>query len=134
MRGSLVLTVASLLFVAGSATGGTSSRTSLTVTYWADGSRLTEKSVWTLRCNPPAGTLKRPVVACGRLAAGGWSLFIPVKKGTVCTEIYGGPQVALIVGTVDGRRVWARVQRRDGCEVARWNRLTRWLLPPGGVT
>ena len=57
-----------------------------------------------------------------------------MKKGTVCTEIYGGPQVALIVGTVDGRRVWARVQRRDGCEVARWNRLTRWLLPPGGVT
>ena len=58
MRGSLVLTVASLLFVAGSATAGTSSRTSLTVTYWADGSRLTEKSVWTLRCNPPAGTHK----------------------------------------------------------------------------
>ena len=51
-----------------------------------------------------------------------------------CTEIYGGAQAALVVGTVEGKRVWARLQRGDGCQIARWNRLSPWLLPPGGVT
>jgi hypothetical protein len=50
----------------------------------------------------------------------------------VCTELYGGPQVALVVGSVQGRRVWARLQRRNGCEIARWSRVSPWLLPAGG--
>jgi hypothetical protein len=52
-----------------------------------------------------------------------------VKPGSICTEIYGGPQVALVTGILAGRRIWARFQRRDGCEIARWNRLAPWLLP-----
>jgi hypothetical protein len=41
----------------------------------------------------------------------------------VCTQIYGGPQEALVTGTVRGDRVWVRFSRRDGCEIDRWNRL-----------
>jgi hypothetical protein len=118
---------------AGSAPASTT-RTALTVTYWEKGVGTAPKIVKTLSCDPAEGTLERPAVACRRLATGGWRLFAPVKEGQICTEIYGGPQVALVAGKVRGHRVWARFQRRDGCEIARWNRLSPWLLPPGGVT
>jgi hypothetical protein len=135
MRGLTVLAVAVLVLgVVSAAAAGSSSRTALTVTYWEDGSLPGDKTVWTLECNPAAGTLKRPAAACRRLATASWRLFAPVKEGTICTEIYGGPQVALVAGTVQGRRVWAKLQRRNGCEIARWNRVSPWLLPPGGVT
>jgi hypothetical protein len=102
-------------------------RTSLTVTYWASGAG--KHATWTLRCGPAGGTVPEPRVACARLASGGRRLFAPVPKNAVCAQIYGGPQVALVVGVVQGRRVWARFARRDGCEIARWNRLSPWLLP-----
>jgi Subtilisin inhibitor-like len=133
MRGLAILT-ALLSLAVGSAAAGTTGRTALTVTYWAQGSASTAKTVWTLRCDPAGGTLRRPARACRRLADGGRQLFAPVKSGTICTQIYGGPEVALVSGTLDGRRLWARFQRRNGCEIDRWNRLSPWLLPPGGVT
>ena len=61
-------------------------------------------------------------------------LFAPLPKGIVCTLIYGGPQKARVVGTVGGKRIWATFTRQNGCHIARWNRLTPWLLPPGGIT
>lgn len=132
MRGLLLVAVAVLVAGVGSATAQ-SSATALTITYWRDGSHTADRTVWTLRCDPVGGTLKRPGVACRRLAVGGRKLFAPVNRGAFCTDIYGGPQVALVTGTVEGKRVWARFQRRDGCEIARWMRLSPWLLPPGGV-
>jgi Subtilisin inhibitor-like len=135
MRELALLALALVGLVSASAAGaGTASRTSLTITFWEDGSKTSEKTVWTLRCNPAGGTLKRPAVACSRIATAGWNLFAPVKHGMICTQIYGGPQAALVVGTVQGRRVWAKFQRRNGCEISRWNRVSPWLLPPGGVT
>jgi hypothetical protein len=47
----------------------------------------------------------------------------PVPADLMCSEIYGGPQQALVTGTIDGRTVKARFKRTDGCEIARWNRL-----------
>lgn len=61
-------------------------------------------------------------------------LFAPVPKNVVCTEIYGGPQKARVTGTVGGNRIWATFTRQNGCQIDRWNRLSPWLLPPGGVT
>ena len=61
-------------------------------------------------------------------------LFAPVSPKAVCTEIYGGPQKARVVGTVAGKRVWATFTRANGCHIERWNRLVPWLLPHGGVT
>ena len=49
--------------------------------------------------------------------------FAPVPRDTMCTQIYDGPQQALVTGTLQGRKVWARFKRTNGCETARWDRL-----------
>ena len=104
--------------------------TSLTVVFFPQGlDGPTER--WTLRCGPAGGTHGAPAAACRRLDAQARP-FRPVPKDAVCTEIYGGPQVARIVGTYKGRRIWVQVQRRNGCEISRWDRL-RPLLPAGGA-
>jgi hypothetical protein len=108
--------------------------TSLRITYWDDGTVATPTEVWTLRCNPARGTLPHPARACRKLKAGGPKLFAPLPPSTVCTQIYGGPQKARVVGTVSGKRVHATFTRTDGCQIARWSALSPWLLPPGGVT
>lgn len=129
----LVLALVAAAVPASAAGSDAAPRTSLTVTYWAGGADAGKPLTWTLRCGPAGGTLARPAVACARLSGTGRRVFAPVPGDAVCTEIYGGPQVALVVGVVQGRRVWARVQRRNGCEIARWNRLSPWLLPAGGA-
>lgn len=132
----LVVVLASIV-VGASASAGTEPSTSLAISYWEKGSRpldSTDAVSWTLRCRPPRGTLPRPAVACNRLAAGGWNLFAPIPKQALCPQIYGGPQVARIVGVVEGRKVWATFTRTDGCRISRWNRLSPWLLARGGVT
>ena len=114
--------VCGLSSVAPAATGGTSLR----VVYRASAGALPH--VATLRCDPPRGTVPRPAAACRRLAAGGRALFAPTPPGVACTQIYGGPQIAVITGTLAGRQLWASFRRRDGCEVDRWNRVA-FLLP-----
>jgi hypothetical protein len=140
-RAAVVLATAFLLGIApsppsrfaSSAQGSAPPRTALTISYWERGSASGKKKVWTLGCDPARGTLKSPRRACKHLARAGRGLFAPVEAGAICTEIYGGPQVALITGILDGRRVWTRFQRSGGCEIERWNRLAPWLLPRGGV-
>ena len=109
-------------------------RTTLRITYWETGSSAVPDAFWTLRCNPPRGTLPRRAAACRKLAKGGPKLFAPIPPKTVCTEIYGGPQKARVRGVVAGKRVRTTFTRTNGCEIARWNRLSPWLLPRGGVT
>lgn len=84
---------------------------------------------WTLRCEPARGTLAQPGVACRKLAAGGRKLFAPVPRSAVCTEIYGGPDIARVVGVVEGRQVWASFNLTNGCHIERWGRFSPWLLP-----
>jgi hypothetical protein len=134
MRGvTTLLLVAAALATCTSGSAGTSSRTALTVTYWENGMSSAHRKTWTLGCNPARGTLPRPAVACRRLAAGGVKLFASIPSDVACTQIYGGPQVARVVGTVIGKRVWATFSREDGCAISRWERLSPWLLPAGGV-
>ena len=64
-----------------------------------------------------ADTLQ-PFMAAGR------GIFAPTPPGAACTQIYGGPQQAVVTGTLAGSRVWARFMRRNGCEIGRWNRVT----------
>jgi hypothetical protein len=98
----------------------------LTVTVWPEGRGRAAK-VWTLRCGPVGGTLPGRAAACRRLAAAprGWAPYPPT---TVCSQIYAGPQVALVRGLFYGRRVSATFSRRNGCEIARWKRLS-FLFP-----
>jgi hypothetical protein len=133
MRGLAVLALALAALVASTTGSAGGWSASLRISYW-DGPGVSPNTVWTLRCNPAGGSLARPVRACRKLAAGGVKLFAPTRPDTVCTEIYGGPQRARIVGTVGGTRVSTTVTRTNGCEIGRWTKLSPWLLPPRGVT
>jgi hypothetical protein len=42
--------------------------------------------------------------------------------------VYGGPAVAEVEGLIGGRAVKAQFERRDGCEIHRWDGL-RFLFP-----
>jgi hypothetical protein len=106
--------------------------TVLTITYWPTGPAAGGKKVWTLRCGPARGTLPRPATACRRLAAGGTRLLAAPSKSQLCTQIYGGPEVARVVGRVRGAPVRVTFTRTDGCQISRWNALSPWLLPAGG--
>ena len=136
MRGVVLLALSAVALIAcgEGAAKEISSPTSLKITYWAEGPGSARPVTWTLRCNPARGTLRNRATACRKLAAGGVKLFAPVARNAVCTEIYGGPQVARVVGTVAGTRVWASFNRTNGCHIARWDRLAPWLLPRAGVT
>ena len=109
-----------------------SSTTARRIVYLEDASQPSERVRWSLRCDPVGGTLPRRVAACRELARAGWRAFKPVAPDIACIEIFGGPQVAIVSGRVDGRRVWARLSRVDGCQIARWERVPS-LLPAGGV-
>ena len=66
---------------------------------------------------------------CDRLRALPARVFAPGPAGIGCTQIYGGPDVAEVRGTIDGRKVDATFKRTDGCEINRWNQVTFLLAP-----
>lgn len=81
-----------------------------------------------LRCDPPGGDHPRPRTACRDLAAAAAAL-APAPTDQLCTQQYGGPQTARISGTYRGRPVDVRLERTDGCAIARWEALGD-VLPP----
>jgi hypothetical protein len=90
-----------------------------------------DTSTQLLECDPAGGDVADPEAACRRLAELE-SPFAPTPPDTACTEIYGGPQTATITGVLRGETVNASFSRKNGCEIARWDKL-RFLLPAGGV-
>jgi Subtilisin inhibitor-like len=86
----------------------------------------TPTKVWTLHC-PPGGTLPDAATACSKLAEVK-DPFAPVPKGTACTQIYGGPEIAHVSGTFNGERVDTKFSRGNGCELERWNKAA-FLFP-----
>ncbi|MFE0651828.1 SSI family serine proteinase inhibitor [Streptomyces sp. NPDC059534] len=49
--------------------------------------------------------------------------FKAVPQDALCTQVYGGPAVAHVTGTWQGRKVDARFSRANGCEIDRWQNL-----------
>jgi len=49
--------------------------------------------------------------------------------GRPCTEQYGGPQIAVITGTLDEQAVDATIDRTNGCGIHDWDSLLAALLP-----
>ena len=101
--------------------------TSLNITVWPDGAGKPGKHTYNLKCAPAAGTLPRRVAACKNLM-NQKNPFAPTPSNVACTQIYGGPQEALVTGRFRGRLVRAHFGRTDGCEIARWNRV-QFLFP-----
>ncbi|MEU6365026.1 SSI family serine proteinase inhibitor [Streptomyces sp. NPDC046931] len=84
-----------------------------------------------LRCHPSRGNHPNPAIACtmlDRRTIWGRDPFAPVPPRALCTMQYGGPATAHISGTWAGRPVDAQYDRRNGCQVARWDSLVP-LLP-----
>lgn len=94
--------------------GGFSASLRVTVTPGGETTRIT--------CESPADS-----TACQRLARLEPDAFAPPSGQQVCTQIYGGPAVATVTGTLRGERVRARFDRRNGCAIARWDRFA-WLI------
>ncbi len=61
---------------------------------------------WTLTCDPPGGTHPDPEGACRAIAAARHP-FEPVPADMHCTQVYGGPETAVISGTWQGRPIEA---------------------------
>ena len=79
-----------------------------------------------LRCHPEGGSHPQVRDACGQLdrrTTWGTDPFAPVQPGSACTMLYGGRATAHVTGTWAGRRVDARFDRGNGCEIARWDAL-----------
>ncbi|MSO46689.1 MAG: hypothetical protein EXQ67_01175 [Thermoleophilia bacterium] len=102
--------------------------TNLTVTYWPNGKGKGPQELFNLSCDPTVGNVVDPVAACAALKGLERAALDPTPLSAMCTELYGGPAEATIVGTVDGDLVRARLSRVNGCEIGRWQALSA-LLP-----
>ena len=140
MRASVLAVLAAALVAApgcgGEGTGdygaGGGRDTEVTVVFREDAAQPASEETWTLRCDPAEGSHPDPEAACARLAEAGAGAFEQRLDDRACTEIYGGPQQAVVTGTVDGEEVAATFRRRNGCEIEDWDRLLG-LLPTGGA-
>jgi hypothetical protein len=100
---------------------------SVEITFWPQGRAKGAAQKLTLSCDPPAGTHPNPADACERLAALD-DPFAPPPTDEMCTELYGGPEEALITGTYRGTSVSYKLARTNGCEIDRYEKLS-FLLP-----
>ena len=53
-----------------------------------------------------------------------------VPGNQICTEIYGGPDVATVSGELDGNPIDAEFNRSNGCGIDDWDNVMTGLLPP----
>ncbi|MFB0616455.1 SSI family serine proteinase inhibitor [Streptomyces sp. AGS-58] len=86
-------------------------------------------------CHPDAGRHPDVAGACRVLdtrTRWGRDPFAPVDPGAVCTWVYGGPATAHVTGVWAGRPVDASYDRRDGCQIERWDGMVP-LLPRAGA-
>ena len=109
-------------------TAGSTPDTELTISFWPHGRGTEPPERWTLRCDPAGGTMPRAAAVCRQLYAM-TKPFARRAKNLVCTDQYGGPQQAVIAGTLRGDRIWVLIGMRNGCEISRAKRLA--FLVPG---
>jgi hypothetical protein len=101
--------------------GSSDAGTSLTIVVTpAEGAKT---STYDLTCDPAGGEHPQPAQACDAIAAAGADIFEEPPADQTCTQQYGGPQVATITGTYDGKDVEATFSRANGCEIDRWDEL-----------
>ena len=75
-----------------------------------------------------ATTLPNAEAALAVVQEFGERIFFPQPgPPPLCTQQYGGPQVAVVTGTFHDRPVEAVFKRTDGCEISRWNTMAPLL-------
>lgn len=69
--------------------------------------------------------------ACALVRRGAVTKVAAEQRGArLCSEEYGGPQLARIRGTIGGRPIDATITRADGCGIDDWGRLRALLGEP----
>jgi hypothetical protein len=99
-------------------------QTELTISLDADGPRGDEPLTAEIVC--PAANA--PPRACAAIAELPDDPAAPPPADTPCTEIYGGPDVVTIEGTLEGEEIEAELTRENGCEIERFDRFTALLM------
>ncbi|GAA4238887.1 hypothetical protein GCM10022254_56710 [Actinomadura meridiana] len=77
---------------------------------------------WTLSCEPPSGDHPKAAAACAALTKVK-DPFKPVPENQPCTMIYGGPEIATVKGTWQGKPIDTKFTRDDGCQLNRWSKI-----------
>ncbi|MER7309299.1 hypothetical protein E5082_12295 [Streptomyces griseoluteus] len=109
-------------------------RTGDHLTLFVHGAGPGRDGVRQLFCHPEGGDHPDPADACRVLDENtrwGQDTFAPVPPDSICTMIDGGPATAHVTGSWAGRPVDADFSRRNGCEIARWDRLVPFLPGAG---
>lgn len=85
---------------------------------------------------PAAGTtLPDPAAALAAVKQYGAELLLKFPDpNRICTDQYGGPEVAVVTGWLDGKAVNATFKRTNGCEIASWQALAPLFGAPAGST
>jgi len=108
----------------------------LSVTFVRDGG---PRQVAHLRCTATRasvdGFLRR--VGAGRACrhARRIAVFLsrPEARRRACTQIYGGPERARVIGRIGPRRIDRRLDRTDGCRIADYDRVVPLVPRPARV-
>ena len=92
----------------------------------------TEPESWTLTCvGVVEGSHPDAEAACEQLKAME-DPFAPLPADVVCTEQFGGPQTAHVLGRWNGEPIDLELSRTDGCRISQWDALAPLLPPPAG--
>ena len=90
----------------------------------------TEPESWSLTCvGFVEGSHPDPEAACEHLRAME-DPFAPLPADVVCTEQFGGPQAARVIGRWGGEPVDLELSRTDGCRISQWDALGPLLPAP----
>ena len=118
---ALPLLAAALLAACGSETPATApALTNLLVKVDADGHGGKPAQSVRVRC---------PGAHCAATKGLTARAFAPTPTGIACSMIYGGPETAVVTGTIDGVPIDAKLNRADGCGTASWEKLRPLLQP-----
>lgn len=132
-RALLLIAVVGLAAPAGAQAGAVN----LSIRY-DDGAGNVRRATLTCDAEGPRATgflrYRNAAKLCARAYALERFLGRPPDNTRACTELYGGPDRAVIRGNVRGTAVARRFGRSDGCEIADWDRVQRLLPRPVGAT
>ena len=110
--------------------GVVKSTSNMTVSYQpSPGSQVSFKIFCSAHAS--SGTHPNAKAICATIVRLGTSLFAPVPSGTACSQIYGGPETATVIGTLNGLKINSTFSRTDGCQVARWETAKAFFTFPG---
>ncbi len=88
--------------------------------------------IWTLTCvGFVEGSHPAAQAACNHLA-GLERPFAPLPADVWCTQQYGGPETAHVLGRWGGEPVDLALSRVDGCRIAQWDALVPVVPAPAG--